>query len=229
MNVNIRKYTGSAQKMDKTNQSTGIVQDRLHILVIDDHKLLTETVIAALTAEFGYSVKAVPDVNAGINMIAKHGSFDAILLDYDVPGMNALEGLRRLKEANGDRVALFSGVVNRATVERAIEQGAGGFIAKTLPLRTVGHAIRLIADGEVFLPADFLRQGSETETAKLNLKPREVRVLALLCEGMQNKEIGRELGLDEVIVKMDVKSICRKLDVRNRTQAVITVIKQGLL
>jgi two-component system, NarL family, nitrate/nitrite response regulator NarL len=215
--------------MKMSSQSHMREHDRLRILLIDDHRLLNETVIAALTAEFDYSVKAVSDVNSGMSMIAKYGAFDAILLDYDVPGMNALEGLRRLKEANGDRVVLFSGVVNRATVERAIEQGAGGFIAKTLPLRTVGHAIRLIADGEVFLPAEFLRHGSEDGTTKFNLKPREIRVLALLCEGMQNKEIGRELGLDEVIVKMDVKSICRKLDVRNRTQAVIAAMKQGLL
>jgi len=114
-------------------------------------------------------------------------------------------------------------------VELALDQGATGFIPKTLPLRTLGHAIRLIADGEVFLPADYMRRAYAGESTGFGLKPREMRVLALLCEGMQNKEIGRELGMEEVIVKMDVKAICRKLGVRNRTQAVIAAHKYGIL
>ncbi len=206
-----------------------VAEDTVRVLVVDDHTLLVETVIASLTAEFGFSVHAAGDVDTALRMIAQHGRFDAILLDYDVPGMNALDGLRRLKEANEGHVVLFSGVVSRTTVDLALEQGAGGFIPKTLPLRTLGHAIRIVADGEVFLPAEFIRRTNASDIVNFGLKPRELRVLALLCEGMQNKEIGRELGLDEVIVKMDVKSICRKLDVRNRTQAVIVALRQGLL
>lgn len=215
--------------MNLQQRNKSDAQTTVRVLVVDDHTLLVETVIASLTAEFGFAVEAAGDVDTALDMIARHGAFDAILLDYDVPGMNALTGLRQLKDANGDRVVLFSGVVNRTTVELALDQGASGFIPKTLPLRTLGHAIRLVADGEVFLPAEFIRRANARDGADFGLKPRELRVLALLCEGMQNKEIGRELGLEEVIVKMDVKSICRKLDVRNRTQAVITAIRQGLL
>lgn len=206
-----------------------MTQGALRVLVVDDHTLLVETVVASLKGEFGFAVDAAGDVDTALAKIARDGPFDAILLDYDVPGMNALDGLRRLKAANDGRVVLFSGVVNRTTVDLALDQGAGGFIPKTLPLRTLGHAIRLVADGEVFLPAEFIRRTNAGDGTDFGLKPRELRVLALLCEGLQNKEIGRELGLEEVIVKMDVKSICRKLDVRNRTQAVIAALRQGLL
>jgi len=206
-----------------------VAEDTVRVLVVDDHTLLVETVIASLTAEFGFSFHAAEDVDTALRSIAQHGRFDVILLDYDVPGMNALEGLRRLKEANEGHVVLFSGVVSRTTVDLALDQGAVGFIPKTLPVRTLGHATRLVADGEVFLPAEFLRRTDARDTVNFGLKPRELRVLALLSEGMQNKEIGRQLGLEEVIVKMDVKSICRKLDVRNRTQAAIVALKQGLL
>ena len=215
--------------MNLPQLSKSATQEAIRVLVVDDHTLLVETVIASLSAEFGFAVDAAGDVDAALAMIARHGAFDAVLLDYDVPGMNALEGLRRLKEANGGRVVLFSGIVNRTTVELALDQGAAGFVPKTLPLRTLGHAIRLVADGEVFLPAEFIRPTTARDGADFGLKPRELRVLSLLCEGLQNKEIGRELGLEEVIVKMDVKSICRKLDVRNRTQAVIAAMKHGLL
>lgn len=203
-------------------------RDNLRVLVVDDHTLLAETVVSSLTCEFGYIVSAVGNVDAALSTIAQNGAFDAILLDYDVPGMNSLDGLRRLKEVNGDRVILFSGVVNRTTVELALDAGAGGFIPKTLSLRTLGHAIPLVADGEIFLPADFIRMTNSGAVLDFGLKTRELRVLALLCEGMQNKEIGRVLGIEEVIVKMDVKSICRKLDVSNRTQAAIKAIRHGL-
>jgi len=120
-------------------------------------------------------------------------------------------------------------VANWTIVERALRLGASGFIPKTLALKTLGHAIRLIADGEVYLPTDMLlhRARGEDET-DFGFKPREQRVLALLCEGMPNKEIGRELGLEETTVKMDVKAICRKLKVSNRTQAVIKAMGLGL-
>lgn len=215
--------------MDIQASRSSTAQDSLSVLVVDDHTLLAETMIASLTDNFGFSVVAVGDVDAALETISSHGDFDVILLDYDVPGMDALQGLHRLKKANDGRVVLFSGTVNRTTVELALDQGASGFMPKTLPLRTLGNAIRLVSDGEVFLPSEFMRRTSGGDAANFGLKQREQRVLALLCEGMQNKEIGRELGLDEVIVKMDVKSICRKLDVRNRTQAVIAALKHGLL
>lgn len=201
----------------------------LSVLIVDDHTLLVETVMASLKAEFGFGVVAAGSVDSALEMTAHHGPYDAVLLDYDLPGMSALDGLLQLREANDGRVILFSGVVNRTTVNLALDQGASGFIPKTLPLRTLGNAIRLVSDGEVFLPAEFILSADEDNAAQYGLKPREMRVLTLLCEGLQNKEIGRYLGLDEVIVKMDVKSICRKLDVRNRTQAVIAAIKHGLL
>lgn len=202
--------------------------DSLTVLVVDDHILVAETVVSALAVEQGFRVDAAPDVETALAAVGRAGRYDVVLLDYDVPGMDSLEGLRRLIEANGGRVALFSGVINWVMVERAIDQGAAGFIPKTLPLKTLGHAIRFIADGEVYLPADYLRRMSKGEDGSLGLKPREMKVLAFLCEGLQNKEIGRELGMEEVIVKMDVKSICRKLGARNRTQAVIAARKHGI-
>lgn len=206
----------------------GAATESLKVLVVDDHLLVAETVVVALAAEHGFGVATAPDVDTAVMAVKKEGGYDAVLLDYDVPGMDSLEGMRRLIEANDGRVALFSGVINWAMVERAIDEGAAGFIPKTLPLKTLGHAVRFIADGEVYLPADYLRRVGKGEDGGFGLKPREMRVLALLCEGLQNKEIGRELGIEEVIVKMDVKSICRKFGARNRTQAVIAARRHGL-
>lgn len=133
----------------------------------------------------------------------------------------------RLIAANEGSVALFSGVVGWSIVERAIAAGASGFIPKTLHVKTLSHAIRFIADGDVYLPLEFMMRQTGQENGEFGFKPRELRVLTLLCEGLQNKEISNRLNIEETTVKMDVKSICRKMDVRNRTQAVIKAMKTG--
>jgi len=214
--------------MAESHQAPAAQTADLKVLVVDDHCLLSETLAAALTVDQAFAVDTVESVDAAQARIAEHGRYDAVLLDYDVPGMDALAGLRRLVAENDGAVALFSGVANWMVVERAMDAGASGFIPKTLPLKTLGHAIRFIADGEVYLPADYLRRASRGDDGGFGLKPREMRVLGFLCEGLQNKEIGRELSIEETIVKMDVKSICRKLGARNRTQAVIEARKHGV-
>lgn len=203
-------------------------QGPLRVLIVDDHTLVSETLIAALRLQDGIDGNAVGTVDEACAIIAETGPYNAVLLDYDVPGMDGLNGLHRLIEANGGHVALFSGVAGWAIIERAIDAGAKGFIPKTSSIRTVGHAISFIADGELYLPSDLMLRRSRDEQDELGLKPRETRVLALLCEGMPNKEIGRIVGIEETTVKMDVKSICRKMGVQNRTQAVITAMKKGL-
>ena len=197
----------------------------LRVLVVDDHLLLAETVVAALK---GFEVEAVADVDKALERIEETGRYDVIMLDYSLPGMKGLNGLRQLLEANGDCVALFSGEARWPIITRALELGAKGFIRKTLPLRTVENAIRLIADGDAYLPLEYLRQAARGDDSDSLLKPREKQVLTFLCEGQQNKEIARELGISEVIVKMDVKALCRKLGVRNRTEAALLARRDGL-
>ncbi len=201
----------------------------IRVLVVDDHTLVAETVVAALASEGDLAIETAKDIEGAEGLIRASGRFDVVLLDYDLPDARALEGLDRVMTANSGGVALFSGVANLSVVERALARGASGIIPKTLPLKTVAHALRFIADGEVYVPADLLMRIGKGDGAGLGLKPREMKVLSFLNEGFQNKEIGRELGIEETIVKMDVKSICRKLGVRNRTQAVLAAGKLGLV
>ena len=143
-------------------------------------------------------------------------------------GMNGINGLRHLIGKTDSAVVLFARAANPMIVDRAIVAAAGGFIPKTLPFMALKHALRLVAEGVLYLPAQHMRPTAEDNTTEIDLTPREMRVLGFLCEGMQNKEIGWELGLEDDIIKMDVRSICRKMGARNRRQIVIEAMKRGL-
>jgi len=201
---------------------------RSDLLLVDDHVLLAETLAAGLSVTEGLTIDYVSDVDMALENISRHGRYPIILLDYCLPGTEWLEALQRLLAANDGGVTLFSGVAGRSVAERAIAMGAQGFIPKTIGLKTLGNALRFITGGETYLPTEYLMRYSDGEKSDLYLKPREQRVLSYLCEGATNKKIGGEIGVAETIIKMDVKTICRKLGVRNRTQAVIEAQKRGL-
>jgi DNA-binding NarL/FixJ family response regulator len=203
-------------------------ENRMRILVVDDHLLLAETVVLALSKNGEIDVEAVSSIDAALARIAQSGRFDVILLDYAMPGSDGLAGLRQVIAANGKGVAVFSGVATPTVIERALAEGAMGFIPKTLPLKSLESAVRMIAQGEIFVPYNYVLQVMGKDEPTTNLKPRERQVLQLVCEGAQNKEIAYRLNLSEVIVKADVKSICRKLGVRNRTEAAMMARNEGL-
>jgi DNA-binding NarL/FixJ family response regulator len=214
--------------MSEAEKNKSSAAQRISVLVVDDHVLLAETVTVALSKSDLFAVDAVASVDAALARINEVGPYDVVLLDYAMPGSDGLAGLRQTIAANGSGVAIFSGVIPLTVVERALALGAMGFIPKTLPLTAVESAVRMIADGEVFVPYNYVQQVLGKEYHPSNLKPRERQVLALVSEGAQNKEIAFNLGLSEVIVKADVKAICRKLGVRNRTEAALLARNQGL-
>lgn len=199
----------------------------LRVLIADDHDLVLDTLDHFLCTQSDLAVATAPTLDAALRLIEAEGPFDVVLLDYQMPGMNGLEGLETALAANNGKVALMSGSSAWPLIERALEVGACGFIPKTLPARSFLSAVRFIASGEVFLPADLVAAGQSAKGLGGNLKPIEMDVLMHLCDGRQNKEIAHALGLTEVTIKMHVKSICGKLGANNRTQAVIVAKREN--
>jgi DNA-binding NarL/FixJ family response regulator len=158
--------------------------------------------------------------------------YDLILLDYMMPGMNRLGGLSAMKAAApGVPVAIISGAAPRVVAEQAVSAGAAGFLPKTISTRSLVAAVRFMAAGEIYAPL-ALKAEKDTpppDLANANLTARELDVLNRLCQGMANKEIARELGLQEVTVKLHVKTLYRKIGAKNRTHAAILAREAGLL
>jgi len=192
----------------------------MRVLVADDHGLVRETIAMFLKAEGIEDVVTVASVDEATAAIAKTGKFDFVMLDYHMPGMNGLRGLDRLKGANkGNPVAILSGSATADIANKAIAAGAAGFVPKTLGAKSMISAIRFMAAGEVYVPYGFLQQAENKAVGNLTL--RETEVVRGLCEGKSNKEIALDLNLQEVTIKLHVKTLCRKLEAKNRTQAAL--------
>lgn len=204
----------------------------MRIIVADDHDLVREMISDVLTREAGCVVWQAESVDEVMGTIEREGSFDLILLDYNMPGMNGFDGLTRVKyAANNSPVAIISGVANKAIAEKALTLGAAGFLPKTVKPKSLVNAVRFMASGEVFVPVAFLAkpEAAAESLAAYKLTEREVQVLGGLAEGMSNKQIALRLDLQEVTIKLHVKTLCRKLGAANRTLAALKARELGLV
>ena len=155
-----------------------------------------------------------------------------------MPGMDSGDGVQVIRASLPDAtIALMSGVATLADVRKSLSLGAKGFLSKTMRPEHFASAISLILQGGTYIPAELLQgeaadarsAASAPEAGALSgLSPRETEVLRLLSAGMTNKEIGRDLGLAEMTVKLHVRQILRKLDARNRAEAATIALRLGL-
>ncbi|MEO5770914.1 MAG: response regulator transcription factor, partial [Burkholderiaceae bacterium] len=203
------------------------------VLIADDHPMVRDA-LARIVRQFEPQarVEEVADYPALVERVERHAP-DLLLLDLNMPGMDGLAGLRRLRE----RFASLSIVVASAqddpvTIRTVLATGASGFVSKADPPHILINALQLVASGGVYVSARLLGDGGEIPAAldadPSGLTPRQRDVLDLLLLGHPNKQIARVLGLTEGTVKIHIAAILRTLRVRNRTEAVLRAREQGL-
>ena len=211
----------------------------MRVLIAERHDLVREGLKAVL-ARLGEDA----DVRACANFadalgLAKHEAFDLVLLDRALPGMNGVAGVEVFHAYFPDpRIVVLADEVRKSEVVQAIHDGASGFVPKSLKTEALLSAVRLIFAGECYVPAELLSAevlfasgapslDGEADGAFRNLTEREADVLERLLDGLTNKEIGRALEVEEITVKLHLRSIYRKLGVKNRTQAVRRTLATG--
>jgi DNA-binding NarL/FixJ family response regulator len=213
----------------------------MKVLVVDDHPLIREAlryVLRALDART--ELLEAQNASEALEAARAHADIDLILLDLGLPGSDGFEVLRTLRsEHAGTPVVVVSAADDHASVMRALDDGAMGFIPKAAKNDVLLGALRLVLAGGVYLPPQMLREptaayavavpaGKDVSYRDIGLTARQADVLALLVQGKPNKLICRALNLAEGTVKIHITAILRALKVANRTQAVIAVSRLGL-
>ena len=134
-----------------------------------------------------------------------------------------------MRAETGCPVAILSGTAPPDMARRVLRAGAAGFLPKTLAPETLIAAVRHMLAGGIYAPDEFLRSDlGRPEQARAGITAREGDVLRGVAEGKSNKEIARDLDIQEVTVKLHLKSITRKLGARNRTHAAMIARDLGL-
>jgi DNA-binding NarL/FixJ family response regulator len=204
------------------------------IVIVDDHPLFRGALAQALASSIDRAeIVETGSLDEVIALLAGDDAVDLILLDLTMPGVQGLSGLLYMRAEHPQiPVVIVSASEDAATIRRALEFGASGYIPKSLPVDQIRHAVAQVLDGAVWTPPEIeigQADGSSGEViARLStLTPQQVRVLMMLGEGLLNKQIAYRLGVSEATIKAHVSAILQKLGVDSRTQAVIAINKIG--
>ncbi|MBA2874611.1 response regulator [Thermaerobacillus caldiproteolyticus] len=219
---------------------------KTRIIIIDDHQLFREGVKRILQFEEGFEVVAEgTDGNEVLELVEKHRP-DIVIMDINMPHMNGVEATKQIIESYPEtKVVVLSIHDDENYVMRALQTGASGYLLKEMDADTLIEAIKVVAEGGSYLHPKVthnlikeyrrLAAGrSKREETKREVRlplhlltRRECEVLQLLADGKSNRGIGEALFISEKTVKNHVSNILQKLNVSDRTQAVVVAIKNG--
>lgn len=198
-------------------------------LIVDDHPLFCDALSMTLKVVAGLTqVETAGRLDEAVARLDAAAHPDLVVLDLNLPDVDGLDGLVRLRLAAPDvAVLVVSSLADPRVIGAALQAGALGFVPKHSHRDVYRAAIDALRAGKVWLPEGFEpatpgASAGEAAVARLGLLTRQqARILQLICEGKLNKQIAYELNIAETTVKAHVTAIMRKLGVLSRTQAVL--------
>lgn len=170
-------------------------------------------------------------------ILAKEKDFDILILDIDLAELSAAEAISKIKTLTPNtKIVAISSSEDTRNIKKILSFGVKGYIPKRLDSNILGGALKLILDGGTYIPSAMLNQNISLDATnnafsplKKNLTNRQSQVLDLIAQGKSNKQIAYDMGVSEATVKLHINALLRSLKVNNRTQAVITAQKMGLI
>jgi DNA-binding NarL/FixJ family response regulator len=210
----------------------------LRVLVVDDHTVF-RTGLRTMLADEGF---AVSEARSGEDAVlaASAAPPDAILMDFEMPGISGAEATRRLKAASSSTPVVMLATSERAQdVVDAVLAGASGYVLKDASIDEVAGAVRAAAGGGAWVTPrvapivlERMREAIRREPpaeSRRDLTERERQILRLIAEGKDNAQIARELYVSAATVKNQVSRLLAKLQIDNRIQAAVYAVRQGLV
>lgn len=207
--------------------------EKIKVLIADDHDLVREGICKLL--ELYDDIQVIGEAGDGLETIrkAREKEPDLVLLDLNMPRMNGITTLKKIKEINPQiKILILTIHDGEEYIYEVIKAGAEGFIQKDIKPEELKDSIVKVIKGEKVFPISVEKQIAETVVVKRDvqkLSAREQEVLGLLAQGMSNREIAANLFISEKTVKNHVSNILKKMSVNDRTQAVIVALKRGMV
>lgn len=208
----------------------------ISIVIADDHPLLREGLRRILEFETDMSVtQEVGDGQGAIN-VARNQAFDVLLMDLNMPGVNGLEACRVIRrECPQIGILVLTVDDSDEKIFEVLQLGVAGYLLKDVEPKTLVESIRKVHAGESILSpivtGKLLGQLSHSSPTRetYGLSERELEIVAYVVKGASNREVGKALFISEKTVKNHLSSIFRKLNVEDRTQAALKVVKLKLV
>ncbi len=200
----------------------------IRLLIVDDHPLVRIGIAAIIKASLDMAVAG--QARTGEEALALHTAHkpDITLMDLRLPGMSGAKAIRAIRLVEPEaRVIVLTTYEGDEDIHQALQAGARGYIIKGMSHSVLLNAIRRVYAGELYLPR-AVSQVLARRTPSSELSAREGEVLSLLVAGRSNREIAIALGIKEATVKCHVGVILERLNVQDRTQAVIAALQRGL-
>jgi DNA-binding NarL/FixJ family response regulator len=212
----------------------------IRVLIADDQELVRSGFRLILELADGIEVAGEAADGREAVRAAKELQPDVVLMDVRMPELDGIEATRRIRQAGIDaRVLVLTTFDLDEYVYAAVRAGASGFLLKDAPREQLVTAVRTVARGEALLAPAITQRLIERFVARppaeeaapglAELSARELEVLRLVARGLSNAEIASELVVGEATVKTHVARILRKLDLRDRVQAVVLAYETGLV
>jgi DNA-binding NarL/FixJ family response regulator len=202
---------------------------KIRVLVVDDHPIMRVGIAAIIQAT--PDMTTVAQAGSGeeaIELFEKHLP-DVTLMDLRLPGMSGVDAIRAvIAQHHNAKFVVLTTYEGDEDIHQALEAGARSYIIKGMPHDALVSAVRRVHAGGRFLPSPVSRTLS-SRIPNSELSAREREVLDLIVQGRSNKEIATDLGISESTVKCHVSVILMRLNVTDRTQAVVTALQRGLV
>ena len=204
-----------------------------NVLIVDDHPLFCDALSMTLrsVAEIG-EIHTADRLENAMELVAQGLKPDAVMLDLNLPDVDGLDGLVRLKSAADAPVIVVSSLTDNRVISQVIKAGASGYVPKHSQRDVFRTAFETVHAGGIFVPDGCVLIEDEEEDEHSDavnrlaaLTNQQGRILQLICEGKLNKQIAYDLSIAETTVKAHVTAIMRKLGVQSRTQAVLIAKK----
>jgi two-component system response regulator DevR len=204
------------------------------ILIVEDHLLVGESLQLLLDREADLEVLAVATTGAEARRLAEELAPDLLLVDFRLPDATGADVARALRQRQPRlKIVFLSMVVSQVLLLDAVRAGAQGYLLKSQPASELVDSLRRAAAGEMLIPAHVLAElvTGQDDRAQLlgRLTPRERELLNLVAQGLDNREIGRRLGIRYVTVRGHLRNLLGKLDAHSKLEAVVRASELGLI